>query len=1470
MAANTINTLELLGTGDVQTGAQAFGQTVTDENTFAGQLPLGDPPILETTIKTPSKPFRDIYVNDGAWDSNARFGDIKIAKEAVGSQEEYDREGKKSVNSLYFAEQFGLDPDVAYGAHDELAKQFFDVEDTPEGYFDRIATRYKNGVKSNQASDEALKILVDVLQNPGMDVAERMKAVAKIQASIGVDGNADLRAWHEKMIGGTAGQLPFLGRGIKGGAKGGVLGLASGAATAAVLGILIPAPEEVITVPAAALYGLKTGAALGAGIAIGKLEAGTEFASLMQMKDEFGNTIDPTLAAITSIAVGTINGGIEVAEWGVLLSTFGIGTKVFERSAQAVTRKIFREGTLKQILAKHLVKFGAVLTAETAQELLQEATSVVGEELAKEINNNRRGTGFEPITGKELTDRMLETGIESLRSFPLLLAPGTFISTGIDIARAKPKQVETLKDIPTVDDKGKVVEPEAVESERKSLEDIRLEDIPIIQTIKDKSPAEKTDAIIDRPIEIDESGEVLDEELTPEENAAVKRLNAEIEAESLEEVQPNLYIGNVTQRQKKVFAEQFGVKPEDISGFKEGAFPTKRTGIPMTRAEATDLLAKIENSIVERLENNKVRTENDLATINADWGDVVALRKTLELEKIGRPFRVQRAGKNRVVVIEGTKERIKAAIQPGVLDDANMTIGQVLNVTLKRVAQAARHAFSVGKKEGITRTKEHFAEIKAREKARKKLKARINKALNTINKATPDSVDFFYAEAIDRLRKEIDPRKRTQKTLDRRQKQREFLKAATKEQVGDFPQKLFDSLVAKPLNEVTVAELEEVATQVEKLQKLGKTKKRARDNTARLIRGRNIKQAINNMAGGKAFPVDTENEFIDPATSPTDLLKSIFIYTLTTPRLLDWLDGAKGTFSGLLHGLFYDRVNTQFNSEMRVVKVRHDAMRSKMDSLGIEDDELIAIIDLSGLKPGLQLYAEQMMGIYAALKNRKSRKAMLATLKISENTARGIVSNLDSKLIELADFVIEDYSTAFPSLQRAHIEFTNKALGVEAFYTPLVRIEKDGMVTENDIVDQLLNRDGFKRTQAEKGFTIERQNIAPENQKKMDLRLMSVWRSQSQKQEHYTQFASLIKDLNGYMSDSAFTKAVNRTLGKQGSKILQGYIDRVANPNVYKSYGTLEQMSRRLRGNMAMAYLAYNLLTVLKQAPSLTLVLREAGADSLFSSMGSFVSNPKALVEKVEAKFPQLRSSMEREFDELQNVNAPEWQKVINKYGRAGLEGIKFVDRMIKTMAYDAVYEKEMSVHGSEVEARRQAENAILRTQPAATAKELAALYTQNEVFNWFLVFTNQLNKLWNITTYDTFAQWNNKNYQGAAMNIIALSMNAFVIWMVTNKRLPEDEEDLLEMATDQMINIVPLIGKDIMAGKKGWGGSEVAPFASVKEISRAVVSQDPEKIAAAFLEQAAVATGVPIVAIKRGAEFLETGEPIELIGGER
>ena len=144
------------------------------------------------------------------------------------------------------------------------------------------------------------------------------------------------------------------------------------------------------------------------------------------------------------------------------------------------------------------------------------------------------------------------------------------------------------------------------------------------------------------------------------------------------------------------------------------------------------------------------------------------------------------------------------------------------------------------------------------------------------------------------------------------------------------------------------------------------------------------------------------------------------------------------------------------------------------------------------------------------------------------------------------------------------------------------------------------------------------------------------------------------------------------------------------------------------------------------------------------------------------------------------------------------MEGVYFFDLIARTIGWNAVYEKNIADGKSEEESVREARNATLRTQPAAAAKDLPQLYRSNEFLNFFTQFTNQLNQIFNIATYDIPSFLQNEKYAKAFLSAMGLGISALFIWMISNRKLPKTPGDLVEAVTDQAINSVPLFGKSI------------------------------------------------------------------------
>ena len=1447
---------ELFGRNLV-TEAELFGKVVVDDSKIkAGEIPNGDIALL----KKPShrKLYEDILNGDAEWDSIVPENE----KPALRQLPDYEENAKRVINSAYLADLSGLEPTATYLSHDQLTKEIL-KEDTPGKAFDRIKDRWKNGRIQIQIMDLGYAIL----KGEG-DYEANLEAIQKLQSQLSPDALADLRWLGEQMVSETTEQLPFMLEAIKASPWGAIPGALVGALISLGVGAAEPTPAfEAATLVPFTLKGAKIGGGIAAANRIRQLEAGGMYLELLDMEDEFGNKIDPAIAKVAAHAVGLINGGIELIQWTVLLSTFGVGTKVFENAAQKATTKLFAAGTIKQIVAKYVAKYGATLTAEVGQEMLQEVNNVVFGELAKEINNQTKGTDIPHITGEEFQSRMAEILEKSIKGFGLLVLPGPVIGGTFEIAKRKPvEKVAKAPDFGLRADgtkkgqgyfgelklpDGRVATEYSIGVEIKGKET----QIPsLVPTLTKEELAHMVDDIIpnNRPVPdaivqkaVDHANERIAEGKSPFASTVDKITEEAPKVTPIDEVIPA--------------AEELVAKEIEVEAIPE------EIDTELTTEEKADI-TKLEVE-VPVFEMKRVKGVGFVIIETATGKEKVVVAK----RKAAQAKLAELNEKAKAIVPTGKKPVIltgKTTIEKLIKESIALREG------LKKAASAARKAFTAGHAKGIAKAKAHFQELKIRDKARKLLKKRIDKALKIITKPPPKSVDFFYRQAINILQAGIDTKFRQKKTLAQREQMRQFLKRATPEQLRDFPKKLMATLAKKDLRQYTIDELEQIATEIQNLESLGKTKQAARLAIEEAEREK-VKQGLVET-GSKAPVAPDQPRGIDYSRAGfTEGLKNLYLWTLRIPRILDWLDGRKGTFSGIWHRTFYDSVNQQTDKELVVAEGRHKTGMDKMTELGITANELTEVDDFTSLQTNLTLTKEQQMGIYTALKNKFSLDAIVHGNNISIKVAQAVVSNLDKKFIDLADFIIEEYQTNYERLRAAFIETTDTDLGAEEFYTAMVRLEVNEAVTDEEIVQQLTQRLGLKRGYVEKGMTIERKEIAPEHQKPIDLRLVSVWENQVARQEHFIHFAKLLKEMRKLLADKNVKETIVSKLGKTGQVIINSYVDRVANPNIYRAYSGAGRVSRTLRRNVAMSYLAYNLATILKQIPSMVLFMKDAGPAAMLSAISDFSQNPREIWDLVREKAPQIKNAfIERELAEMQESLRQSKDKktldkidlIVSRVGNTGMKGIRFIDGVVRTIGFYAVYQKNLTQLG-DVEAARVALNATLRTQPAAAAKDIAQLYATDEFFNWFTMFTNQLNQIWNITTYDTFAYWNNQKYQDAAMTLMGVAVNALLIWMIVNKRLPEDDEDLVDAASDQVINMVPVINSALMAGKKGWGATAPPPIEAAKAVGRVLSQKDKEKAAKRALELAIVLTGVPVTGTKRAINVLKTGNPLELIG---
>lgn len=165
---------------------------------------------------------------------------------------------------------------------------------------------------------------------------------------------------------------------------------AQGAVTFGTVGAALGATGG-ITAPFTALAGF-TG-----GLAAGALEGGFEFAAQMEsglaydemlaMTDEHGQPYDPQVAKAAALAVGAINGALELGGEVLIAKTFGKlipGVETLQKETiRATVAKALRVPAIRTALKDAMVSWGEAVGGNVIEEVAQKAVSIVGSEVTK-------------------------------------------------------------------------------------------------------------------------------------------------------------------------------------------------------------------------------------------------------------------------------------------------------------------------------------------------------------------------------------------------------------------------------------------------------------------------------------------------------------------------------------------------------------------------------------------------------------------------------------------------------------------------------------------------------------------------------------------------------------------------------------------------------------------------------------------------------------------------------------------------------------------------------------------------------------------------------------------------------------------------------------------------------------------------------------------------------------------------------
>jgi hypothetical protein len=817
-----------------------------------------------------------------------------------------------------------------------------------------------------------------------------------------------------------------------------------------------------------------------------------------------------------------------------------------------------------------------------------------------------------------------------------------------------------------------------------------------------------------------------------------------------------------------------------------------------------------------------------------------------------------------------------------ILRDIETVRRQVARAKRQAGANTARAVAYLNKLEALSKLREQQREREAERRAAKKVRERMLKLARAITRKPSAAIDIEYADRIEELQKALDPKFRSQKTLDRLARSRAFFEG-NEEARANVPQKVLERIQAKPLNEWTMEELEDLAARVEALRRLGRLKRRLIEAARRRARQQDAEQAQKTVLGGRPLRRAVGRP---PATGRWT---KVLLSSLRPDRIAQMLGG------GIWKDLLIDRPNAQWAATMRAIDKRVEAMSAYMDEHGFTADPLDARIKTKGFQfvgrpmeiggfrydDGKAPTLQDVLYWSIGMKNERTRAALLAGNNLDEQVVEAGIKMLTAEERALAERVSEDFQANFQRLRAAVRRYYNIEISEEDFYVPMRRRDVSFDSRSEEIAVDFAARNGLTKTFIEKGFIKQRIDIENEKyQTPVRTDLISLWHEAVQKEEAFIHLDSMVKDLHAVLEDLDTKRAVQQRFGPEANKWIAKYVNDLSGADLYGAATGAERLQRALRSNLAVAYLSFNVLSNAKQLVSVLPFLADAGPARILAAAGQYLAAKgravgkgqligNAFIAEVEEKSPAVKHrSISREFEELKRLDGGLYQQVVKKVGSVGMKSLEVIDKVSVAIGWKATYDHARSKGATEAEAVSAADAAVARTQPSGRVQDMAEMYRAGEGLKWFTMFTNALNAYWNMLAWDIPQAVKAGQLLHATGDLTAIAISGLGIALVAGALAGDDEEEkrkrLMVGIFSQYTDAIPLLGTQAsgllktILGMPTFSGTGVSLFPAGDRLSRALSAasrQEYEAALAAMLEGTALALGLPTSGPKRAMQ---------------
>lgn len=226
---------------------------------------------------------------------------------------------------------------------------------------------------------------------------------------------------------------------VREGGRGAMVGAMVGGGTALALGQAGPQvalPEELVTVPGAALYGGRAGYVTSTILHNYQTEAGFAFDEFSDFRDAEGRPLDRDTAIGSAAAVGLVNAGLEtVADLTFAKLLPGVDV-LLAKNGKQVVKELLKRATFRRAVAQAGGRWARAATTEAVTEAAQEAVNIVVGELAKASEEGE----FESPTLGQAAARVGAAAQSAAASGSAIALPGVAYQGVRDLRRGRAAQ----------------------------------------------------------------------------------------------------------------------------------------------------------------------------------------------------------------------------------------------------------------------------------------------------------------------------------------------------------------------------------------------------------------------------------------------------------------------------------------------------------------------------------------------------------------------------------------------------------------------------------------------------------------------------------------------------------------------------------------------------------------------------------------------------------------------------------------------------------------------------------------------------------------------------------------------------------------------------------------------------------------------------------------------------------------------